>query len=185
MRNDTDPNGELRDAVLCFKDTGLQLIAGDLINVTCAEQIEGRYLRILKRRSPILTLCEVLVTGVPVGDQTTNEDTTSTSTTEAAPSDHFNTTCHSCQCHNTNASLKYMNKSIENLILELQEKLLVHKKATSSFKRKLLSARDGRLSSQVIGSAGLLILVLVCMVIVLPDLVTFIRFVRLRLRKTE
>ncbi|XP_033763441.1 fucolectin-7-like [Pecten maximus] len=63
MRNDTDPNGELRDAVSCFKDTGLQLIAGDLINVACAEQVEGRYLRISNRKSPDLTLCEVLVEG--------------------------------------------------------------------------------------------------------------------------
>lgn len=80
-----------------------------------------------------------------------------------------NTGC-GCFCRTT-------NQSVDELILERKKELTVNKETLSATTRKLNCAEDSRTSSKVIGSIGVLILMIVVTLLILPDLCSLILFI--------
>lgn len=81
-------------------------------------------------------------------------------------------TTDNCQCAcaatGNSSSPSNFQKDFDNLI----SKLRLNKTKLSSYQRKLTSADDHRMSAKFVGSAGIIIMVLVSMIIVIPDIVT-------------
>jgi hypothetical protein len=107
----------------------------------------------------------------------TTEDTATTNTQYTIIS---NTTSEStiactfrCPCGLGGGNLT--NEMLQEKLTKLNSILTVDKTKTSSYIRKLTSAKDNRPSSQVIGAVGLVFIIITFGLIVLSDVVNFIQ----------
>ncbi|XP_069114684.1 uncharacterized protein [Argopecten irradians] len=192
--NNFDIHSEFYDAKLCHYYEASDVPASTLLILPCSDNIVGRYIRISKFVPilyDVLSFCEVIVEGgdpsciqgttgitatTTVTENTTDEQTDTTdspeitSTTISLPS--------TCPCSCRGSIEKYYNRSIESLLDELREELMVSKKETASYTRTLVSVDDGRTSSRNIGYVGIVLLVAVGLSIVVPDVVSLAMYMK-------
>lgn len=77
-----------------------------------------------------------------------------------------------CSCTLTLSSSSITNAELQAKIEQIKTELTVDKKETSSYKRKLTSAPDNRVSAQSIGYVGVIILSIVVGLLVCIDIPT-------------
>ncbi|XP_071119854.1 uncharacterized protein [Mytilus edulis] len=86
-------------------------------------------------------------------------------------------TCY-CPCSATVASSSITTEELQAKIDKIQTELTVDKKETSSYKRKLTSAPDNRVSAQSIGYVGVVILTIVIGLLIVIDIPTLVKDTR-------
>ncbi|XP_033755416.1 rhamnose-binding lectin-like [Pecten maximus] len=89
-----------------------------------------------------------------------------------------NASC-SCRCRYSN-NTTCAKEDLLCRITMLKQQLLINKFALSSHKRTKISVYDGRTSSTVIGVTGVAVIVTVLSLIVIPDFLTLLKFMKRR-----
>ncbi|XP_033762044.1 integumentary mucin C.1-like [Pecten maximus] len=122
------------------------------------------------------TTSETLTTSMDIQttsrSYTTITETQSTTEKTTLPRASGNFSC-ICKCYRyTNMT----NAEQQELLHKLQTQLTVAKNSTSSYKRKFTSVYDPRQSSITIGILAIAILSLIAGMIIIPDAITFVRF---------
>ncbi|VDI05358.1 Hypothetical predicted protein [Mytilus galloprovincialis] len=109
-----------------------------------------------------------------------SQTTTSSSgvmTTSNVVSRTSSSTCY-CPCSATVASSSITTEELQAKIDKIQTELTVDKKETSSYKRRLTSAPDNRVSAQSIGYVGVVILTIVIGLLIVIDIPTLVKDTR-------
>ncbi|CAC5367390.1 unnamed protein product [Mytilus coruscus] len=109
-----------------------------------------------------------------------SQTTTSSSgvmTSSLVVSGTASSTCY-CPCSLTVASSSITTEELQAKIDQIQTELTVDRKETSSYKRKLTSAPDNRVSAQSIGYVGVVILTVVIGLLVIIDIPTLVKDTR-------
>ncbi|CAG2236252.1 unnamed protein product [Mytilus edulis] len=113
------------------------------------------------------TLIEVYTTTSSSGVMTTSNVVSGTSSS----------TCY-CPCSASVASSSITTEELQAKIDKIQTELTVDKKETSSYKRRLTSAPDNRVSAQSIGYVGVVILTIVIGLLIVIDIPTLVKDTR-------
>ncbi|XP_076116914.1 uncharacterized protein LOC143084432 [Mytilus galloprovincialis] len=98
-------------------------------------------------------------------------------TTSNVVSGTSSSTCY-CPCSATVASSSITTEELKAKIDKIQTELTVDKKETSSYKRRLTSAPDNRVSAQSIGYVGVVILTIVIGLLIVIDIPTLVKDTR-------
>ena len=136
--------------------------------------------------SPTGTILSEIIQASTTSQETTQTSTTLPEITQTSTTSPETTQTMTCPCPCSNNILDTDDK-IRQRLLELKTTLRVDKGKLSSSIRKLNSAVDNRYSVQCIGFGGLAILIIVPTFIVMLDIITVVKEIKLRIesRKTR